>query len=174
MEASEAVDWTPTIDAKVEWIKGKRGSDLLLSGDVDAIIHPHPPRELLEACVSIRRLFDNPFMESKRYYDKVGYFPIMHIMAFQTEVVRREPDLPRIVMNMWDDAKEQAARYYEDPGYSEIAFARRLRRFRPRFEYENSAVSRFAARTKHSGLGATQNYRLPDCGTENATRHENK
>ena len=124
MEASEAVDWTPTIDAKVEWIKGKRGSDLLLSGDVDAIIHPHPPRELLEAGVSIRRLFDNPFMESKRYYDKVGYFPIMHIMAFQTEVVRREPDLPRIVMNMWDDAKEQAARYYEDPGYSEIAFAR--------------------------------------------------
>jgi len=124
MEASEAVDWTPTFDAKVEWVIGKRGSDMLLSGDVDAFIHPHPPRELLDAGVSIRRLFDNPLVESKRYYDKIGYFPIMHIMVFQTEVVRQEPALPRILMNMWDDAKGQAARYYEDPGYSEIAFAR--------------------------------------------------
>ena len=48
----------------------------------------------------------------------------MHIMAFRNEVVDAEPGLPRALIGMWEDAKRIAAGYYEDPGYSEIAFAR--------------------------------------------------
>ncbi len=125
MEAKEAVEWEPPEGARIEWLNGsKRGADLLLSGEVDAMIFPHPPREILEAGDTIHRLFLDPMAECKRYYDFVGYFPIMHIMAFRNDVVKNEPDLPRAVIGMWEDAKQQAALYYEDPGYSEIAFAR--------------------------------------------------
>jgi 4,5-dihydroxyphthalate decarboxylase len=48
----------------------------------------------------------------------------MHIMAFRNEIVEQNPELPRAVIEMWDSAKRIAADYYEDPGYSKIAFAR--------------------------------------------------
>jgi 4,5-dihydroxyphthalate decarboxylase len=125
MEAEEAVAWTPPPGAKIDWLTdGRKGAELLLSGEVDAMIFPHPPRQVLEATDTIRRLFPDPMAEAKRYYDKLGYYPIMHIMAFRNEVVEREPDLPRAVIAMWESAKCTAALYYEDPGYSEIAFAR--------------------------------------------------
>ena len=125
MKAEEAVAWTPPEGAKIEWLNdGRKGADLLLSGEVDAMIFPHPPREILEAGDTIRRLFPDPVAEAKRYYDQLGYFPIMHIMAFRNEVVAQEPDLPQAVISMWESAKRTAALYYEDPGYSEIAFAR--------------------------------------------------
>ncbi len=125
MEAEEALAWTPPDGARIDWLTdGRRGADLLLSGEVDAMIFPHPPREVLEAGDTIRRLFPDPMAEAKRYYDQLGYFPIMHIMAFRNEVVAGNPELPCAVIDMWDTAKRLAADYYEDPGYSEIAFAR--------------------------------------------------
>jgi 4,5-dihydroxyphthalate decarboxylase len=125
MEAEEALAWTPPEGARIDWLTdGARGADLLLSGEVDAMIFPHPPREILEAGDAIRRLFPDPMAEAKRYYDQLGYFPIMHIMAFQNKVVEQSPELPRAVIEMWDTARRIAADYYEDPGYSEIAFAR--------------------------------------------------
>lgn len=125
MEAEEAVAWTPPAGAKIDWLKdGRKGAELLLSGEVDAMIFPHPPREILEATDTVRRLFPDPMAEAKRYYDQLGYFPIMHIMAFRNEIVEQEPGLPRAVISMWESAKRTAALYYEDPGYSEIAFAR--------------------------------------------------
>lgn len=125
MEAEEAVAWTPPPGASIEWLTGgRRGADLLLAGEVDAMIFPHPPREVLAAGSAIRRLFADPAAEAKRYYDSRGYYPIMHLIAFRNEVVEECPDLPRAVIGMWEDAKRQAALYYEDPGYSEIAFAR--------------------------------------------------
>jgi 4,5-dihydroxyphthalate decarboxylase len=125
MEAEEAVAWAPPEGARIEWLKERgKGANLLLSGEVDAMIFPHPPREILEAGDAVRRLFIDPLAEAKRYYDRMGYFPIMHIMAFRNDVVEQEPDLPRAVIGMWESAKRIAADYYEDPGYSEIAFAR--------------------------------------------------
>lgn len=125
MEAEEALAWEPPDGAKIDWLTdGRRGADLLLSGEIDAMIFPHPPREILEAGDTIRRLFPDPMAEAKRYFDKLGYFPIMHIMAFRNEVVKQTPELPRAVIDMWEAAKRLAADYYEDPGYSEIAFAR--------------------------------------------------
>ena len=132
MEAEEALAWTPPEGTKIDWLTdGRRGADLLLSGEVDAMIFPHPPREVLEAGDTIRRLFPDPMAEAKRYYDQLGYFPIMHIMAFRNEIVEQNPELPRAVIKMWDSAKRIAADYYEDPGYSEIAFARNA------MEYQN-------------------------------------
>ena len=97
---------------------------MLLDGDADAMIHPHPPPAVLEAGERIRTLFPDRKAESLRYYHKHGYYPIMHVVAFQKHLIDENPWLARAVMDMWRDAAAQARAFYEDPGYSTLAFAR--------------------------------------------------
>ena len=146
MEAAEAVAWTPPAGTDIKWLRdGRRGVDLLLSGEADAMVFPHPPREVLESGGAIRRLFPDPVSEAKRYYDRMGYFPIMHIMAFTDDAVAREPALPRTLIGLWDQAKRTAEAYYEDPGYSEIAFARNALEFQKETFADDLWPSGFAA-----------------------------
>ena len=48
----------------------------------------------------------------------------MHLLVLKNELAEAFPSLPKALMEMWEDAKRQAAEFYEDPGYSEMAFAR--------------------------------------------------
>jgi 4,5-dihydroxyphthalate decarboxylase len=97
---------------------------MLLAGELDALIHPHPPHDLFEGTDRVRRLFPDAKAECIRHFDRHGFYPIMHLMAFTEELVDREPWLPRAVIDMWEDAKHQTEALYTDPGYSIIALAR--------------------------------------------------
>ncbi len=97
---------------------------MLIEGEVDGMIHPHPPPSLLEAGDVVRPLFPDRRAEALRYYRKNGYYPIMHVVAFQKELIEKHPWLARAIMDMWEEAKQQARGFYEDPGYAELAFAR--------------------------------------------------
>ena len=48
----------------------------------------------------------------------------MHVLCMKNEIAAKHPGLPRALMAMWEDAKQQAAGFYDDPGYAELAFAR--------------------------------------------------
>jgi len=98
----------------------------LIAGDLAMMIHPHPPPTLLEAlhAGSVQRLFPNVKEECSRYYQKYGDYPIMHVLVFKNSLANEFPHLPKALLKMWEDAKIQAAEFYEDPGYSELAFAR--------------------------------------------------
>jgi 4,5-dihydroxyphthalate decarboxylase len=104
--------------------EGRRIGDMLVDGEVDAMINPHPPPRVLQATDKVRYLFPDRRAEALKYYAKHGYYPIMHIMVFQNRVVEEHPGLPRELMRMWEDAKQLANGFYEDPGYSQLAFAR--------------------------------------------------
>lgn len=97
---------------------------MLIEGEADAMIHPHPPPAVLEATDRVRTLFPNRRAESLRYFAKHGYYPIMHVIAFHKELIDAEPWLAVAVMDMWKEASEQARAFYEDPGYATLAFAR--------------------------------------------------
>ena len=104
--------------------QGRRIGDMLVDGEVDAMINPHPPPRVLQSTDKVRYLFPDRRARALAYHKKHGYYPIMHIMVFQNRVVEENPDLPRELMRMWEDAKELANGFYEDPGYSQLAFAR--------------------------------------------------
>ncbi len=97
---------------------------MLIEGEADAMIFPHPPPSVLEATDRVRTLFADRRAESLRYYAKHGYYPIMHVIAFRKELIDANPFLARAVMEMWNEASLQARAFYEDPGYSTLAFAR--------------------------------------------------
>ncbi len=97
---------------------------MLIDGKADAMIHPHPPQSVLEMPDRVRPLFSDRKAEALRYFRKHGYYPIMHLLAVQRPLVEAHPWLPRALMQIWDDAKNQSRDFYEDPGYAYVAFAR--------------------------------------------------
>jgi 4,5-dihydroxyphthalate decarboxylase len=123
---AELVDWPGREAANLTMIDEPSAPDALIAGELAMMIHPHPPPKLLAAMRDgkVRRLFPDTRTECARYFRKYGDYPIMHVLAFKTELAEKHPGLPRALMAMWEDAKRQAAGFYDDPGYAELAFAR--------------------------------------------------
>ena len=121
----ELIPWHPRKELSIERISGDKSlGQMLLDGDLDAILHPEPPPEILMRTDRVHRLFPDARSVSEKYFEKNGYFPIMHILSFRQDVVNREPWLPSKMIEIWDDAKLQANEYYDDPGFLQLAFGR--------------------------------------------------
>jgi 4,5-dihydroxyphthalate decarboxylase len=147
--STELIDWPGQEAANLTLIDEPSAPDALIAGELAMMIHPHPPPRILAAMRdgTVRRLFPDTKAECARYFRKYGDYPIMHILAFKTELADRHPELPRALITMWEDAKQQAAGFYDDPGYSELAFARN------NFEEEQEL---FGADPWPSGLAANR------------------
>ena len=147
--STELVDWPGREAADLTLIDEPSAPDALIEGELAMMIHPHPPPRLLEGLRegSVRRLFPDTKNECARYFGKYGDYPIMHVLVYKQEIADRHPDLPRALMDMWEDSKSQAAEFYDDPGYAELAFARND------FEEERSL---FGADIWPSGLAANR------------------
>ena len=124
--SDELVDWPGREEADLTRFHEPDGPDALIKGELAMMIHPHPPPRLLEGLRegSVRRLFPDTKAECARYFKKYGDYPIMHVLVLKQELADAHPGLPRALMEMWEDAKHQAAEFYDDPGYAELAFAR--------------------------------------------------
>lgn len=97
---------------------------MLLEGKAAALVHPHPPQEALSGRHGIRRLFVDTQGECERYFGRHGYLPIMHLLAIKDSVVQREPELPGLLMRMWNGAKALTEDYYHDPAFGLPVFSR--------------------------------------------------
>ncbi len=97
---------------------------MLIEGEIDALFSPHPPKTLLDRPDRYRRLFPDPHTEEQRHFDKYGFFPIMHIMTLKRELADANPDLPRQIMETWEQSKQLAYNYYNDTAYSLMAWGR--------------------------------------------------
>lgn len=114
----ETIAWTPPARTRVEAItEGRKGADLLLAGEVDALFDPRPPETMLQTGL-VRTLFDDPPEESARYFRQTGYFPIMHVLAVKNAAIAAHPDLPAYLVRVWEEAKQQTRKLYDDPAFS--------------------------------------------------------
>jgi 4,5-dihydroxyphthalate decarboxylase len=112
---------------------GKNIGAMLEAGEIDALMVPHPPKEALRGGGAIRRLFADPKQEETKYFQKNGYYPIMHLVAFKDEVLKKNPWVANSVAAAFDKAKEICVGYYDDPNWSRFVWGRHL------FEEERSA-----------------------------------
>jgi len=104
--------------------EGRLLAEMLVEGEIDGYIHPHPPAVVQERTDRVTRLFDNTEAECSRYAAARGYYPIMHLIAVKEERVRERPSLPRELMALCEEAKRVAYDFYHDPGYALVAFGR--------------------------------------------------
>ena len=85
---------------------GKDESDLLVSGEVDALFHAVEPRAYTERHPKVSRLFSDSRAVEQAYYAKTGIFPIMHAVAIRKTILKQNPWLVEAVFNAYSKAKE--------------------------------------------------------------------
>jgi 4,5-dihydroxyphthalate decarboxylase len=130
----EAVPIKPMAGISMKLVApGKKMGPMLENGEIDALIIPHPPAEVLRGSEHIRRLFTDAKSEELKYFRKNGYYPIMHLIAFKDEVLASNPWMARSLMAAFDKAGEASTRYYDDPNWSRFVWGRHL------FEEERNA-----------------------------------
>lgn len=123
----EAVPLKPIEGVSMQLLKpGQKMGAMLENCEIDALMVPHPPQEALRGGGKIRRLFDDPKSEEARYYEKNGYYPIMHVIAFKDEILRGDPALAIAVLSAFDRAKTICMEYYDDPNWSRFIWGRHL------------------------------------------------
>lgn len=84
---------------------GMDESDLLLSGEVDALFHAAEPKAFIQGNPLVKRLFPDSKQTERDYFNKKGIFPIMHAVAIKTQLVEKYPWIPKAVFDAYSKAK---------------------------------------------------------------------
>jgi 4,5-dihydroxyphthalate decarboxylase len=80
-------------------------SDMLLAGDLDAILSARPPAPITAGDPRVRRLFADYRDVELAYARKTGIFPIMHVIAMRREVFDRDRWLAMNLFKAFDAAR---------------------------------------------------------------------
>ena len=86
-------------------------SEMIISGDVDALVTAITPKAYLDGHPNVKRLFSDFRSAERDYYSKTGVFPIMHAIAIRRDTAEAHPELPRMVFELFSQAKQAA---YDD------------------------------------------------------------
>ncbi len=93
-------------------------SSLLISGKVDAILHPADPKVYQDRNPIVERLFKNHRTVERDYFSETGIFPIMHCVAVRKETAKANPWLPKAVFEAYSEAKFSDYHYMRKMGWA--------------------------------------------------------
>jgi 4,5-dihydroxyphthalate decarboxylase len=123
----EAVPFRPEEGVHIELVaRGKKMGPMLEAGEIAALMAPHPPPQALRGSPKIRRLFADPKREEIKYFQKNGYYPIMHVVAFKDDVLAKNSWVAEGVLSAFAKAKEACTQFYDDPNWSRFVWGRHL------------------------------------------------
>ena len=96
-----------------EWLRLTRVADrslsqMLLAGELDAVLSARPPAPFAAGDPRVRRLFDDPRAAELAYWEKTGIFPIMHVVAMRREVYERHPWVAMNLFTALETAKNRS------------------------------------------------------------------
>jgi len=100
---------------------GKDESDLLESGEVDALFHAAEPRAYVQGHPKVARLFPDFRKTERAYFKKTGIFPIMHAVAIRNSLIEQHPWLPKAVFDAYSQAKELMYDHLKKMGWVTIS-----------------------------------------------------
>ncbi|MCW8863709.1 MAG: hypothetical protein OQK09_07520 [Colwellia sp.] len=83
-------------------------SQMLVDGEIDALIAPRAPSCFLNGSENIDRLFPNYVDVESDYYQRTGIFPIMHVLGIRRSLVEQHPWLPSSVTKAFEQARLHA------------------------------------------------------------------
>jgi ABC-type nitrate/sulfonate/bicarbonate transport systems, periplasmic components len=106
--------------------QGASVTQMLLEGELDALIYPEMPSALLEGDSRIRRLFPDYKQQEIGYYQKTGFFPIMHTVVIKKSVLDEHPWVARNMQLAFRESKDLAFKRMRDPRSISLAWVREL------------------------------------------------
>jgi 4,5-dihydroxyphthalate decarboxylase len=96
----EGVRVTPVADRSL--------SEMLLEGEIDAILAPHAPDAFEDGSGAMIRLFSDVIAVERDYHRRTGIFPIMHALVLRADVYREHPWIAGNLFAAFSAAKERS------------------------------------------------------------------
>ena len=124
-EIDEDIEFTPAPD--LQWTRLADDQTLeamLVSGELDAVIHSDIIEPYEKGDPNVARLFDDYKGEEERYFQKTGIFPIMHVMGIKRDIVERYPWIPVNLYKAFDKAKAIGMKRMYNPRIAPLAWYR--------------------------------------------------
>src|ERR1035441_1664129 len=90
--------------------EGRTLSEMLVSGEIDALYTPRVPRPFLDHDPHVRRLFPDVREVEENYYRLTQIFPIMHVIVIRREVYQRNRWLASSLAKAFAQARDLAFR----------------------------------------------------------------
>ncbi len=113
MPGPEAESWAA--DVEVEALPhilgpqpGEPLDEMLLAGEVDAVIEPNVLPSISRKDPRVRRLFRDYKTEEIDYYKATGIFPISHMVTLKQDFVDKHPDAPVALLKAYRQARDVA------------------------------------------------------------------
>ncbi len=85
-------------------------TEMLLTGDLDAVFSAHPPGPFEEEKSEIVQLVQDYRKQEEAYFRRTGIFPIMHTIAIQKRVFDRHPWIAKNLYKAFERAKDNSVR----------------------------------------------------------------
>ena len=115
-ELDEDVDAPPVKGVRISRVpQGKTIINMLVDGELDAILHPDLIKPIREHDPRVGRLFPDYKAEEAKWFKKTGIFPIMHVLGFRQDIVDKYPWVPVNMFNAFEEAKAIAMDRMENP-----------------------------------------------------------
>lgn len=83
-------------------------SDMLLAGELDAVLSARPPRAFTHQPDRVTRLFADSHAVEAAYFTKTGIFPIMHVLAIRREKYEQHRWLAKNLFDAFEEAKNRS------------------------------------------------------------------
>jgi 4,5-dihydroxyphthalate decarboxylase len=80
-------------------------NDMLVAGELDAVIAPQPPPAFSAGHPDVRRLFADTVAAEQAYVRKTGLFPVMHVLVLRREIYEQHPWAAVSLYNAFEQAK---------------------------------------------------------------------
>src|SRR5579864_2707032 len=107
--------------------KGKMVEQMVIEGEVDAIIMPNVFEAHAKGDTRVRRLWPNYKEVEIDYYKQTGFFPIMHVTTVPTEIVAKHPWVVESLTLAFEEAKQLAFQRLANPRNVPLAFCHTYR-----------------------------------------------
>ena len=115
--------WSPPSWLRIERAPGGRKmQDLLQAGELDAQILSDSGADASAVNKTVRRLWPNYREVEIDYYRRTRIFPIRHLIVVRDGVLRRDPDIGARLVQIFEDSKQQAYKYWSDHRRSSLAW----------------------------------------------------
>jgi 4,5-dihydroxyphthalate decarboxylase len=100
---------------------GKTLEQLLLAGEIDAIMSPQRPQSLLAGDPRVKRLFPN-FREAEQdYFKRTGFYPIMHMVVMRRDIYERHRWIANALLFAFEEAKAAARKRLQNVGVLSVS-----------------------------------------------------